>query len=411
MIEKKLLNSSFYSKIKNTYEVSIFTEREFNANPQVSCMCFFTSRLKTKFSNKRWSEYVIIPSFSNPRWVIKNSRRTISDHGLLVKPTSLLSKLIWQVALFLNFFNLFNFIFPDRFISSRGLFEENVLNQSVDDFEVEIIYTGSPGLYQKFTFKIYSKKEKSKYFLKLGTTEKSVERIQNEARVLSLLDKYRFLYVVIPSVVGDLKSNKFHGIMLKNILHTNDLQINNIKISDMMVMVELYKKMGVKEVMFEEYINQNSFYEDCPCTLPVEFYNNSIYLGFSHGDYIPWNRFIGEENTTKVIDWEVAKYRPLFYDLFTFIIITGILIEKQTIEKIFNSCVRTGLNFLSLLNAQILVVNQSRKNILMYLFLDSLEMFYFYKSHDSNVLSNKITQDLSGIIKLSREAMIKTNIT
>ncbi len=63
--------------------------------------------------------------------------------------------------------------------------------------------------------------------------------------------------------------------------------------------------------------------------------NDSIKC-FNHGDFCPWNLLI-DHNNIKIIDWEMAGYYPLGYDLFTFIFQTNFLLSSKTIHKILNS--------------------------------------------------------------------------
>ena len=56
--------------------------------------------------------------------------------------------------------------------------------------------------------------------------------------------------------------------------------------------------------------------------------NNGLQLALSHGDFCPWN-ILMYENQTKLIDWELAKDRPLGFDLFTYICQVSLLFKPQ----------------------------------------------------------------------------------
>ena len=58
---------------------------------------------------------------------------------------------------------------------------------------------------------------------------------------------------------------------------------------------------------------------------------------YSHGDFCPWNILVGQ-NKHILIDWEMADYRPLGYDLFTFIFQTSFLLfSHKSINRIIDS--------------------------------------------------------------------------
>lgn len=59
-------------------------------------------------------------------------------------------------------------------------------------------------------------------------------------------------------------------------------------------------------------------------------------LAFAHGDFCPWN-LMEIDGGLRVIDWEMASYYPLGYDLFTFIFQSSYLIRpKFHSRKILN---------------------------------------------------------------------------
>ena len=64
--------------------------------------------------------------------------------------------------------------------------------------------------------------------------------------------------------------------------------------------------------------------------------DKELILTVSHGDYLPWNRF-NEGRVSKVIDWEMFGFRPIFYDLFYFILHESCLVKKHGAISAINS--------------------------------------------------------------------------
>lgn len=76
---------------------------------------------------------------------------------------------------------------------------------------------------------------------------------------------------------------------------------------------------------------------------------NGLQLALSHGDFCPWNVLM-YENQMKLIDWELAKDRPLGFDLFTYICQVSLLFKPEDellqvidkhnalIKKYFTAC-------------------------------------------------------------------------
>lgn len=55
---------------------------------------------------------------------------------------------------------------------------------------------------------------------------------------------------------------------------------------------------------------------------------NGLLLALSHGDFCPWN-ILMYKNQMKLIDWELAKDRPLGFDLFTYICQVSLLFNPE----------------------------------------------------------------------------------
>jgi hypothetical protein len=289
---------------------------------------FFRSRLKYKFQNSdQYSEYVVIPSYSNPRWIIKNNKLSIERHGMMIKPSSVVSKLVWRMSKIFNKYDKFNIVFQDRFIVKYNTIEFNLLGAS--NYQVDIIYTGAPGMFQKFTYKLYNLSINKTFYLKLGIQIHSIDRINQEIENLNYLGNFSFDNVDIPDVVNAIHDDKYVAFIQTDILN-NRLGLDGYTTCDFHFISELYKNTGISTSTINHLSNTETI---------SEFLGGKVvYLGYSHGDYIPWNRFI-DGDIVKVIDWETAGHRILFYDLFTIIIISSVRLNNIDLSIVYSQCI------------------------------------------------------------------------
>ena len=392
VLEKKLIKSRLHSNIKDVFDIRFSTQNSLQENLDHTQIYFLKNRFNKKLlTQKEISEYVVIPSFSNPRWIVNNSKNTILNHGLIIKPSSYFSKLVWSIAVFLSYFGFFNLIFPDRFIVSKNALEKNIFETKSDDFEIEIIYTGAPGKFQKFTCKVKNKKNDSLSFLKIGMKGHSVKRINNETNALELINQHSFQRFSAPKVDLFLRTRDWSGILQGNIVDHEDKYNENITLADLECITEVYTTVGYKKITIEDYLVASPF----PCTAKTSqnISSKTIYLGYSHGDFIPWNRFIGAQKI-KIVDWEISKYRPLFYDLFTFIMVVNITEGKKTKQTVLE-CIEQGI---LLLNMQGKKISISQSSIPVYLLLAASELLQHYKDSSENFSNNKIVQGINNII-------------
>lgn len=64
--------------------------------------------------------------------------------------------------------------------------------------------------------------------------------------------------------------------------------------------------------------------------LPVD---RRIAVSLAHADFTPWNAYEGK-GTLHVYDWELAREAPLLSDLFHFVCQTGVLVRRESPERI-----------------------------------------------------------------------------
>ncbi|CAA6819132.1 MAG: Unknown protein [uncultured Sulfurovum sp.] len=321
-------------------------------------------------------EYICIPNLNNPRWLIRNDKNMIKNHGLIVKPTSFKAKLVWMIAKALNNVSLFTVVFPQRMLVQNISLEENMRDKK--DEIASIIYTGASGQFQKFTIQFINEEYRIQSFLKLGTRKDAIERIENEEKALRYLGKQTFQTMVVPQLLETIVNEKFYGIVQSNILDKNimDFSLNSL---DIQVMNELYLLSDIVQTtvslyclkLFEE-LSQESILESFKIFLE-DIKDEKINLVLSHGDYIPWNRFV-DQTKIKVIDWEMYAYRPIFYDIYFYMFHKEILLDQSEIESFFTK----SLNYFT--QTYNVEYNERTKNI--YLLVISLEVYVHYRKNN-----------------------------
>lgn len=339
---------------------------------------FYKNRWKTDalIKNENIVEYICVPSLENPRWLIRNDKNIIKHHGLIIKPTSFKAKFVWMIAKVLNVFSLFTVVFPYRMLICNISLEKNMKCQSKE--RASIIYTGAPGTFQKFTIQIINDKYEVQKFLKLGTRKDAIKRIENEEKALNYLGKKAFSFMLVPELIGTIHNEGLYGIIQTNILNKNvmNFSLNSL---DIQVMNELYLVSDIVETtvslyclkLFEE-LSKESILESFKIFLE-DIKDEKINLVLSHGDYIPWNRFV-DQTKIKVIDWEMYAYRPIFYDIYFYMFHKEILLDQSEIESFFTK----SLNyFTQIYNVE---YNERTKNI--YLLVISLEVYVHYRKNN-----------------------------
>ena len=61
----------------------------------------------------------------------------------------------------------------------------------------------------------------------------------------------------------------------------------------------------------------------------INITNGSLKTSLSHGDFTPWNIIVTNHGEYKLIDWEMADNREIGYDLFTYVLHVGTLLNPN----------------------------------------------------------------------------------
>ncbi|TAF68928.1 MAG: hypothetical protein EAZ58_07765, partial [Flavobacterium sp.] len=184
----------------------------------------------------------------------------------------------------------------------------------------------------------------NKTFYKIACTENAIQLIENEYKVLKELQ---------------LAPKKFTTPLVrmvnKQIIQLSDVSINGkrkTKISDSHLKVlndmALIKKQNISVENWAWFGQlKSNFSEIQDSRIPqnlvrkIEFLLNTVTkeqrvtIGFSQGDFTPWNQF-EQGDTIAIYDWELARVdRPYSFDYFHFVIQQGVLVERKNWSSIY----------------------------------------------------------------------------
>lgn len=206
------------------------------------------------------------------------------------------------------------------------------------------LFTGTAGPNNKMV--LYSETAEKAAFFKIPFTDESIEIIKRE----------------FSGVLRASSINPEHFILPKTSLHENGiLEIDDITGSGtrsnlfshphIKMLDEMYEKTAKRMLPPEnrsfnqslsrlENVNNGrdpripfSLYHKLQ-QLGSELSKTDMVFGLSHGDYTPWNMFMGNE-TLAVYDWELAnETESIGFDAFHFIIQKGILIDRKPWKEI-----------------------------------------------------------------------------
>ena len=167
---------------------------------------------------------------------------------------------------------------------------------------IDFVLCGGAGTEKKITGLCINKDTDEKVFFKYGSSNRAVQLIKNEINILNSLS-----LPIIPSLLYSGKETNQDVWFITESFE--GIKYNKIKVSSNIFSLIL-------QINKAEFLKKKSSH----CQL--------IYV-FSHGDFCPWNLVINLENNIKVIDWEMAGWYPLGFDLFTFIFQSSFLLSPN----------------------------------------------------------------------------------
>ncbi|MBI2412853.1 MAG: phosphotransferase [Deltaproteobacteria bacterium] len=308
------------------------------------------------------SSHIVMPSFSNPRWILPNDKNLIRNCGNIVKPSSLKAKTAWRVTQALNIAGRPELVFPDRIVVAVRAGSKNpvgvlksFLSKVMDNDGIDIVlYTGANGYYyQKFTAQIMERSRGTIAYAKIGSTDQARKRVEDESRALKELDALRLTRMKTPAHVfygtmngtGDAVllqtppppgfSDVERGLDERHIGALSELfekTRHGVKGSDVLARAEAALKTlpgerGNRKKLFDAV--ERGLSKLCPALEGKE-----LRFGLSHGDFTPWNIYL-KGTEMFVFDWELAKIRAPLWDAYNFIVHSEHLIFGKGAKEIF----------------------------------------------------------------------------
>lgn len=297
-------------------------------------------------SDNGGQEYVIISSWDNARWFVPNKKKVISHIGNLIKPSSIKSRLAWEIA---KLFNRFGCI--DRVFRTKVYIKTTCLGNFFLDNEDEnidyVIYTGSRGVWQKFTIQ-EMKNNEILSFTKVGKHDLAKQRIINETRILELLNEQKDIHPFVPQIIRSYERNGMQflkqtscpfyynqiisvfGDQHKSFLERLNRLSKKVDAND--YLAKLQERIeGIGREDEESKIINSILLEGY--SLLCRDLKGSILLCLSHGDFSQWNCFSNGKDVF-VFDWEMGAYRFPLWDYFNFIFHKNLLIDKEDKYKL-----------------------------------------------------------------------------
>lgn len=370
---------------------------------------FFKNRFNIFQKHKeQFCEYIIIPSLSNPRWIVKNNPDQFRINNKLIKPSSFKSKLVWKLAKVLNKVNFTNLLFPYRFFTQKAQLEKSLKNYLENGWIINTIYTGAIGPFQKFTCQIIGNNFKIIAYMKLGLSIPAKNRILNEKRAIETLKSKRFSTLKIPRMLSDINFNEFDGFISENILDKIDKFDFNLNALDFQYLLNMYNLNEQITVLVPHFSKFITNLQNKSNYIISNLATKKIIMCPSHGDYIPWNRFIGF-NQIKLIDFELFDLRPFFFDLFTFIVISRILHNKDNWKTIMRHCTIKAEQFLSYIQSENYLIPIKNQDIVLYLFLFTIIIIKLYKENNLGTRTDSII--LETLENIQNEALNIITVT
>lgn len=223
------------------------------------------------------------------------------------KPYKFKAKLAWKIFLKFDFIKKI-FTVDESQVPVPFSLIKSILNKNNIEFSKFMINLGTPGIEQKTSIIVLDRFFNKMAVIKLSDKSFSKSLISKEKKCLSRLKTNNFKK---PRII-DYEKKKDYNILVLEYLEGIKLESNicSQKIIDTVIsIINSYEITRKGELLYT----------------------------FAHGDYCPWNILINENNEIALIDWEMAGYYPLGYDLFNFIFQTQFLVTNKSSKLIFSS--------------------------------------------------------------------------
>lgn len=227
-------------------------------------------------------------------------------------------------------------------------------NTQVEDFS---LFMGTPGIERTVLISMLNNQQ-STHFVKVGLNVLSAKNIGNERNVLYRLSHTDLKTCVIPKSL----STGARNVVTLSKLDASRKQFTfrfTEKHAKTLIELNAISKMSQRfdQSMFGELVTdqcamlrKSSENQDPLVKALLRNFNaipHDLYFttALSHGDFTPWNMFIGN-NKLYLYDWEMAQFSaPVLFDLFHYHFQTGIYLKNWSFDQIYTQINRSVEQF------------------------------------------------------------------
>lgn len=302
-------------------------------------------------NNKDQSFYIIKNKDHSIRWMIPVVMATPNFLNFYNSPT-FLSKIYKIIFKLIYLVKLQSLLFDTVTVSCQSSLERYVPRSlSYDSISV---FTGTSGENRKIILGLIEN-NRPVHYVKIGISRSSCINIENESKILKRLALKEFNSFEHPLITDSVQDN---SIIVSNIRPEVVVSNSSFSKRHAKFIYEIGKKYSNLQtigslVILDEIITYiNSLKDGGFCDNGLD--SNLVYrsvsrideiisnlktdelvnTSISHGDFTPWNMFLGEEKL-HVYDWELSREGiPILFDYFHFIYQSNILSGDNSIDTI-----------------------------------------------------------------------------
>ena len=311
--------------------------------------------------------WLLIPSAENPRWILPLDRGAVRRAGKLIKPSRPIAVVALRISSILERFGLTRLLFPSaaiiarkgsvaKFSFSDSTVVERVRNVLGRDDLTPSLYTGSPSHAQKFILQFTDSDGKPHAYAKVGKVPEARKRVRQECVALKILSTLNLEKIVAPRLLDFFSLPSGDEVV---ILSPPPLGFAKWSLDFLTIhaegLGELFSaKSGRADsgadianrlrVVFEEYqaIGKHSPFSAAVCAVQAgikhigEVYSDCLFpKGLIHGDFTPWNTYLGEKSIF-VYDWELSRDGYVLFDWFNYLFHVEVLVNNFKNKSLIN---------------------------------------------------------------------------
>jgi thiamine kinase-like enzyme len=304
--------------------------------------------------------FCLIPSASNPRWLIplKNHQLFIASLALY-QPSLLRAKVIKRLTILFARLGIAGMLVKNRLYFERNdEFIRKIFNRNDLYYAV---FTGTESSHRKVTVQVMDEKGRILGYIKVADSDKIDALLKNEAELLRDLSKLKVEKGLFPEVLYYGSAGDVNILVLDSVKSSKSTYSSRLSEKHIEFLAELFNKTSYKEMLFSEssFFNwlqdrvrrledeklrgsEKGTYQRALDSLERKLGIEKVPLGLCHRDFTPWNTFF-HNRKLYVFDWEYSEreYPPLM-DVFHFIVQDGIQVRHLKPEKLIKRVLGHG---------------------------------------------------------------------